>query len=450
MLMELLLARGGDRPFVQSDSKAWTYAEAIKDAQSLASGLAARGIRRFACSFDDPYTTVVLLCASAAVGAEACVYPRWPDAAELDEFVRSFRHTVFVTDRDVELTSAECIGVDDLRGYDAAVPDAPESSPVLILTTGTTGRPKGARHDWRRLVGATSGRARSADSRWLLAYNLNQFGGLQVVLHALADGGTLVVPASNQPSDCIEAMRRLHVTHASGTPTFWRFVVGLLDGSNTDDIALRQITLGGEAATDPLLAALRTSFPGARISHVYAATEFGSAVSVRDGRAGLPLSVLDRGHHPTVEFRIVDGELHVRSTVGMNGYYDAPDVDDGWRPTGDLVEVRDDRIHFVGRSSDIINVGGVKIHPLPVEEVVSGVEGVAMAAVYGRPNAMTGHVVAVDVVPADAINDLEELEDRIRDACKPLPPAARPRRVRFVDSLDLRENKLRRNTGTRT
>ena len=54
-----------------------------------------------------------------------------------------------------------------------------------------------------------------------------------------------------------------------------------------------------------------------------------------------------------------------------------------------------DRILFGGRNSDIINVGGVKVHPLPVEERISAVPGVEMARVFGRPNRMTGAIVAV-------------------------------------------------------
>ena len=71
--------------------------------------------------------------------------------------------------------------------------------------------------------------------------------------------------------------------------------------------------------------------------------------------------------------KIIDGELHIRSSVGMLGYYGEPDLAmTRGAPTGDLVELRDGRVYFVGRTTDTINVGGVKVHPLPVEEVASG------------------------------------------------------------------------------
>jgi acyl-CoA synthetase (AMP-forming)/AMP-acid ligase II len=130
----------------------------------------------------------------------------------------------------------------------------------------------------------------------------------------------------------------------------------------------------------------------------------------------------------------------------MLGYYGEPDVDDVWRPTGDLVEVRGDRIHFVGRTSEVINVGGVKVHPLPVEDVVSAVEGVELAHVYGRANPVSGEIVAVDVVARPGADE-ESLEDAIRAACAALPQAARPRRIRFVDDV-VRQQKIDRRKAT--
>ena len=91
-----------------------------------------------------------------------------------------------------------------------------------------------------------------------------------------------------------------------------------------------------------------------------------------------------------------------------------------WWPTGDQVEVVDDRIVFRGRKTDVINVGGVKVHPLPVEDRVTAVPGVRAARVYGRANALVGAVVAVDVV-VEAGVDERTLKAAIRDACADLP-----------------------------
>ena len=443
-----LLRRGAasipDQPIVLRAGGALSYAECLARAEAFGQGLRARGAERFACLVDDVGDLVALLAAAGWVGAEACVYPQQLGNHDLGEFTERFGHDVVVTDRALEAPQA--LPTHALADADCDLPDPPEDAPVLILTTGTTGRPKGVRHGWARLVRAVRHPDETPGARWLLAYNLNQFAGIQILLHVLASHATLVVGESRRPRDAVTAMREHGVTHASGTPTFWRLLTGLLDAEAARELRLEQLTLGGEAVQEPLLDDLKRRFPQVRISQVYAANEFGSAVSVRDGRAGLPLSVLERGDDADVQFRIVDGELHARSRVGMLGYLGEADSDDAWRPTGDLVEVRGDRIHFVGRASEIINVGGVKVHPLPVEEAALAVDGVEIARAYGRANPVAGQIVALDVVSRPGV-DRDDLGARIRAACDSLPPAARPRRVRFVEELELRDTKLERRAA---
>ena len=221
-----------------------------------------------------------------------------------------------------------------------------------MLTTGTTGVPRGVRHDWERLLRGTERIKPGPDERWLLAYGLHQFAGLQILLHVFAAGATLVAPAPRRPREGLAAMRDLEVTHASATPTYWRFLLAELRSDGGPTPQLRQITLGGEAIPGPLLGELERTFPEANISQVYAASEFGSTGSMKDRRSGLSAAVLDRGDDADVAMKIVDGELWIRSRTGMLGYYGEPPVDaDGWRATGDIVDRRrrPDPLHAAGR-----------------------------------------------------------------------------------------------------
>jgi acyl-CoA synthetase (AMP-forming)/AMP-acid ligase II len=157
--------------------------------------------------------------------------------------------------------------------------------------------------------------------------------------------------------------------------------------------------------------------------------------------------MLERGDDADVAMKVVDGELWVRSRVGMLGYYGEPPIDpDAWRATGDLVDVVGDRILFRGRTSEVINVGGVKVHPLPIEERVGAVPGVDVARVFGRPNPMTGAIVAVEIVPAPGA-DHDALRDAIRASCADLAAPSRPRSIRFVESVSMAGDKIvRRST----
>ena len=434
--------RAPDVPAVIQGDKFTTYAELEQRADEVAAALSERGIQRFATRLTDLADLFAVLTGASAVGSEPCMYPVDASDDDIAELAERLGHALIVTDAD-----------DLLGGRSGGAPEAPErvgpGSPLMILTTGTTGKRKGAHHDGARLVGKLRRHDVEPGVRWLLAYNPNQFAGVQNLLHVLVHAATLVVPESNRPAVAIDAIRRHRVTHISATPTFWRFLTALVDEDTAADLPLQQITLGGEAVPAPLLERFATLFPKAKVSQVYGSVEFGASVSVRDGLNGLPASVLERDDDADVRFKVVDGELYARSRVGMLGYYGERDSDtedtEQWRPTGDLVEVRDGRVFFVGRKSDIINVGGVKVHPFPIEDVVGGVKGVKLARAYGRDNALTGQIVVLDVVAREGF-DTEAVEDDIREACEQLPAAYRPRRIRFVDEIDVQGTKIVRRT----
>jgi len=439
-----------DQPALAAVGRSLTYEACLARSESFASGLRQQGIERLGCVLDDPMEVLPLLAGASAAPSEACVYPNTVDASAVDEYAARFQHSWVITDRPMKLENATAVPISDLLADGRARPsDDAERASLLVLTTGTTGHQRAARHDWARLLTGVAQTQVDRVERWLVAYNLNQFGGLQVLLHALATRGTLTFARSNQPRDVIETIRALAVTHASGTPTFWRLFTAALSQDDLQEMGLEQITLGGEAVSQQLLDRLEELFPEARICHIYGATEFGTALSVCDGRSGLPISVLERREGAKVQLRIVDGELHSRSSVRMLGYHGDEPVRDEWIPTGDLVEVRDDRIRFVGRTSEIINVGGAKVHPLPVEEVIAAVDGVELARVYGRPNPITGQLAVAEVVSRPEVDE-EQLEKEIRGACEALPRAARPRRIEFVDEIETRGSKLARgSTGAR-
>jgi acyl-CoA synthetase (AMP-forming)/AMP-acid ligase II len=445
-----------------------TYADLVHDARRVAGALRARGLRKFAVVEPDAARILRLLGGAALAGAEPCLYQPDIAAAGLAEQAAALGHDVVVSRRTDLAGSFEVVALlgastadaptDDTPADDTPTDDTPADAltdrpqPLMIRTTGTTGLPKAARHDWR-VLGRTVEHVRPRPGqRWLLAYGPQQFAGLQVLQHVAAARATLVAPFPRQPRDGLQALLHDRVTCLSATPTYWRFLLAEADSLGVALPALEQITLGGEASPPDLLAELERRFPDARISHVYASTEFGSIASVRDRLPGFPVSALHGEDRPDANLRVVEGELWVRARAGMLGYAGAPSdppagagPDDEWRPTGDLVEVVDGRVLFRGRSSEVINVGGVKVHPLPVEERISALETVALARVFGRSNPLTGAVVAVEIVPAAGTTaDLAAIRAQVRAAVSDLPPAWHPRSVKLVDTVETRGAKTLR------
>jgi acyl-CoA synthetase (AMP-forming)/AMP-acid ligase II len=452
-LIELLRRAAADdpgRPAVVTDDGQIAYADLVARSEALAVGLQARGIERAAVVTEDAATVVALLAAGSLSGTEICQYAPTDDPDVVRGLAERFDHDVVLTDRPALGGLPGAIDPAALAGDPADAPaDPPDPRPLLVLTTGTTGAPKGARHDWNRVLRAASRVRPGSGQRWLLAYGLHQFAGLQILVHVMAAGATLVAPDERRPQAGLDAIRRHDVRHISATPTWWRFLLASRRATDGEAPPLEQITLGGEAAPDSLLAELAETFPGAQITHVFAATEFGSTGSVRDGQGGFDVAVLKRGDDADIAMKVVDGELWIRSRVGMLGYYGEEPVDpEGWRPTGDLVEIVGDRVLFRGRTTEVINVGGVKVHPVPIEDLVSRVPGVELARVFGRPNKLTGAVVAIELV-VSAGADPEAVVEAVRDACDGLPAASRPRSVKVVDELATLGGKLTRQEPTR-
>jgi acyl-CoA synthetase (AMP-forming)/AMP-acid ligase II len=463
-LLEAAAADAAERTAVITPEGAPSYGELLDDARRVAAGLQRRGLTRFAVAEPDAAWVLRLLAGAALAGAEPCQYQPDTDATVLRAETAALKHDVLVTRRDdVGDGTLEVVRPEELlaetpeRAADAdadADSDAERPQPLVIRTTGTTGAPKAARHDWR-VLGQTVGKVQPRpDQRWLLAYGPQQFAGIQVLLHVLASRATLVAPFPRQPKDGLDAILSGGVTCVSATPTYWRFLLAEARGRQVQLPPLQQITLGGEASPADLLDEIRATFPLARVSQVYASTEFGSITSVNDGLPGISLGSLWSASNPTSNVRAENGELWVRAGAGMLGYADEDDADGdtpsatAWRPTGDLIEIVGTRVLFRGRQSEIINVGGVKVHPLPVEERILALECVQAARVFGRPSKLTGAIVAVEIVPTGGTDkaDADKIRRDVRDAVADLPRAWQPRSLTVVDALETRGGKTVRGT----
>ena len=97
--------------------------------------------------------------------------------------------------------------------------------------------------------------------------------------------------------------------------------------------------------------------------------------------------------------RIVDGILHIKAESAMLGYLNAPSpfTNDGWFVTGDSVVQDGQYLQILGRKSEIINVGGEKVYPAEVENVIQQMDGIAEVTVYGEKNPIVGNIVCARV-----------------------------------------------------
>ncbi len=163
-----------------------------------------------------------------------------------------------------------------------------------------------------------------------------------------------------------------------------------------------------------MLDGLGAAFPAASIGHAYASTEAGVGFAVNDGREGFPAGIVgvDRDG---VEMKVEDGSLRIRSRRTAHAYIgraaSALSDADGFVDTGDMVELRGDRYHFVGRRGGIINIGGLKVHPEEIEAVINRQPEVRMSRAKSRRSPITGAIVVVDVILADGCRSRPDRPD---------------------------------------
>jgi acyl-coenzyme A synthetase/AMP-(fatty) acid ligase len=312
---------------------------------------------------------------------------------------------------------------------------------VTLFTSGSTGRPKSVCHNWESLTRAVRQTSAQSPLTWLLTYRPHLYAGLQVFVHCLLNRETLVMPGDGMAVDrLLELMCRHRITAVSATPSYWRRIIALGRRDTLRQVSLTQITLGGEAADQSLLSALAGLYPEARVVHIYATSELGRCFSIKDGLAGFPVSFLDQPTDDGVELRVEDGELLVRPANGIPGICPT----DGsarnereWIATADLVERVGDRFLFIGRRSEVINVGGNKVHPFRVEQVILAVPGVRDARVFAKRSSLVGEMVACEFVAQTGF-DSDQVTQAIQTICRErLGAAERPRLVRATDTIEL-------------
>ena len=275
---------------------------------------------------------------------------------------------------------------------------------IALQSSGTTGVPKWVRKRFDHILAQKKGRG-ARDDKWLLCYSPARWAGMSVIVHVLKHSAQLMVPCSLDPPHIVAAMD--WTTHVSLTPSMFRKIL-LHAGDSLASSPIRQITFGGEYASQRTLDDAKAIWPRARVTHVYASTELGDICAVNDGKEGIP-------HARLRHFQLTgDGELVIEGHA-----------------TGDLWERRGDRLIFQGRREEIINVGGAKVAPSLVEAACMGLAEISECRAYAVKNALLGEVVGLDYVGTIEPRQLRSLLIRA------VPKFALPGRINRVNAIAL-------------
>lgn len=320
----------------------------------------------------------------------------------------------------------------------AAEPVTGEQDALILYTSGTTGRPRGALFDHRRVLAASRAVIEACDlratDRLLIAAPLSHAAALGVMLlPTVVAGATAVILPRFDAREVLDAFAAQRISVFFGVPTMYQLLLRETDLATADLTSWRTALFGSSTMPVATIEAIRHALPGLDLIQLCGQTEAGPG-----GIYSSPAQVIARpdasGHQPLPgsELRVVaangadagvggTGEMLIRAPSVMKGYWRNPAETaeafaDGWLRTGDLARVDGDgSLTVVDRLKDMIVTGGRNVYSAEVERVIRTHPTVADCAVVGEPHHLYGETVAaaVEVRPGSDLT-LSELQDHCR------------------------------------
>jgi len=289
-----------------------------------------------------------------------------------------------------------------------------KKSPGLILfSSGSTGKSKAALHDFHKILEKFKlPRNKMRTLNFLL---FDHIGGLNTFFYTVSNGGMIVTTSSREPENICRLIEKFKIELLPTTPTFLTLLLLSEVYKDFDLNSLRLITYGTEPMTESILQKLNNVLPKARLLQTYGLSELGILRSKSKTSDSLWVKVGGEGF----ETKVVNGILWIRAESAMLGYLnrDNPFTDDGWFITGDEVEVKGDYIRILGRDSDVINVGGQKVYPAEVENIIQLMDNVENVVVCSESNQIVGQIVKATVKLKEKENPVE-FRKRLKRFCK--------------------------------
>jgi acyl-CoA synthetase (AMP-forming)/AMP-acid ligase II len=416
----------GDRDYIVDGDRRINYVDHHAAVRRVAQHLVAQGVQkgdRVAIAGKNSIEWVVTFWATVSIGAIAVGLNIWWAKDELDYAIGDCAPKLVIDDM------APIAALLEGDAVERPQVDIDEDDPALILyTSGTTGRPKGAVHSHRNLnclvqaqQAIIAARVPAGftlpPSRALTTTPLFHVSGLHSgVIACLGAGNTTVWPAGKfDPVSTLKVIERERCTTWTTMPTtLWR-VVHEPTAGDYDTSSLFHVGGGGAAWSAALQQAIRATF-GEHVSWGIgygqteccglATTSSFAELQEHPDTVGRPV--------PTVELKVEDnGEIYIRGPMVMLGYWNneaatTATVDDQrWIRTGDLGEIRDGLLFLSTRRTDLILRGAENVYPAEIESCLEGHPDIDEVVVVGLPDEEFGQTVAAIVIPAQGTTLVE-------------------------------------------
>lgn len=300
--------------------------------------------------------------------------------------------------------------------------EGPADAPAVIMyTSGTTGRPKGAMLPHAALINTaistTATLDWNSDYRFLLVAPLFHIGGLSPLICNIWRGCACVLAADFDPVSIWEVIQRERINMMMTVPLMLQVMFQVARSREVDTSSLAWVICGASMVPPTLIEA--GAALGIQVQQVYGITECCGALTFWTQPMGLEhlnshgrpilnseLKIVDPGTGQTLA-AAQEGEIWFRGPMLFSGYWDNPAASaavlvDGWYRTGDIGRLDSAGfLHVIDRLKDLIISGGENIYPAEIEDVLAQLEGVAEVAVIGQPNERFGEIPVAYIARAE-------------------------------------------------
>ena len=287
---------------------------------------------------------------------------------------------------------------------------------IILFSSGTTGKPKVMVQNLTKIISSIKTPRKQKSLRFIILLMFDHIGGINTLFNCLINGSPFIIPEDRSPSLVISLINKHQVNILPTTPTFLNLLMIDESFDSSKLKSLKLITYGTERMSEVILNKLNLNLPKVKLLQTFGTSETGILKTQSKSSNSLFFKIIDDGK----EYKIVDDELYLRSKTQVKGYINYNNdnfLSDGWYATGDLVETDvDGYIKIIGRKNKIINVGGLKVLPKEIEDVINSVNGVDDSTVFSEPNNIVGNIVCAKIFTQ--LENTKELKLEIKSVCR--------------------------------
>jgi len=280
-----------------------------------------------------------------------------------------------------------------------------------FTTSGSSGTPKIVYHDAKKFL--EKYKIERPAYVTLVTMKPKHMGGIDAILKTMYSGGKIIFPENLQPDTIFKAIESRNVQVVVASPSLLKLLA--ISGISTefDLSSVEVVAYGSEKMQESFLIKVQEMFKNAKLKQTYGITELGTLRTHSKGSDSTWMKIVGND-----TIRIVDGVLQIRTESSFLRYGDGPGpfIEDGWYVTGDLVEQDGEYIRILGRESDIINVGGEKVYPPEIEDIISEVPEVIDVLVTGESNELLGQIVVATIYTTS--KDTDSIRNSIKKHCR--------------------------------